>query len=169
MKTMKVLAAAAAIALPLQFAQAQDNSFNAQVVFPDVSGFSGGMGVALGYEAGLDSNLSVEGEFTTTLSSPDHRYPWGETLDVSYYTLGAYMKYTVDVSPEVGLYGRVGLLYESVEVSSDWGGSASDNDFGFTLGVGADYALSQQLDLTAGFTIIESDINHFTAGIKYKL
>lgn len=172
MKTMKVLAAVAAVALPLQFAQAQDGAINAQLVFPDVGlyGYDGGMGIALGYEANLDSNISVEGEFTTTVSDPDWNLPGGVKYELSYYTLGGYAKYTADVSPGIGLYGRAGLVYWDWEESNNAGGyNFSDSEFSFSLGFGANIALSQQLDFTAGYTILDNDLNHLSAGIKYKL
>jgi len=77
MKSLKILIATAAIALPLQFAQAGDESFNAQIVMPSVSGFSGGMGVALGYEMpkpDLFENLSIEAEFTTTMTPAESNW-----------------------------------------------------------------------------------------------
>ena len=170
MKHIKIIAAAAAIALPLQFAQAQDATVNAQLVIPSVDGFSGGMGLALGYEAPMpdvNPNFSVEGEFTTTISSPDTTI-FGTTIELSYYTLAAYAKYNHEVNPGLDIYGRAGLIYESVELSGG-GGSASDTDTGLSFGFGMNYEINEQMDFTAGYTIIESDINHLSAGIKYKL
>ena len=182
MKTFKILAAAAAIALPLQFAQAEDATVNAQLVIPSVDGMSGGMGIALGYEMPMpdvNPNFSVEGEFTTTISSPDDSYSdaFGTlTLEASYYTLAAYAKYNHPVNEQLDVFGRVGLLYESVEAKvsgtgfySAAAGSASETDTGLSFGFGMNYEINQQMDFTAGYTIIESDINHLSAGIKYKL
>ena len=172
MKAIKVITAAAVIALPLQFAQAAGgDSVSAQLVMPDVTGFSGGMGIALGYEMPMpqvNPNFSVEGEFTTTISDPDDSAA-GFTWDISYYTLAAYAKYTHPVNQQLDLYGRIGLLYESLTISTNFAGSASDSDFGLSFGFGANYEINPQMDFTAGFTVIEQDINHLSAGIRYKL
>ncbi len=172
MKAIKQLALAAAMALPLQLAHAAGgDSLSAQLVFPDVDGFSGGLGLAVSYDKPLpqvDPNFSVEGEFTTTLSEPDDSIA-GNTWEVSYYTLAAYAKYRLPLNPQFDLFGRAGLLYEDVTVDTNFAGSASDTDVGLSLGFGVDYEINQQMDFTAGFTIIESDINHLSAGIRYKL
>lgn len=178
MNSIKYLAAAAAMALPLQFAQAQDAAVNAQIVLPSITGYSGGMGVAVGYEAPMpqvDPNFSVEGEFTKSISNADDSYSdfFGTyKVEIDYYTLAAYAKYTMPVNPKMGLYGRAGLLYEKVEakVSTPFG-SASDtsSDTGLSLGFGMNYEINPKMDFTAGYTIIESDIKHLSAGIKFKL
>ena len=171
MKTTNMLVAAAML-LPLQIAHAANgDSLNAQLVMPDVSGFSGGLAVALGYEMPLtqvDPNFSVEGEFTTTISDPDDSVGLA-TWDISYYTLAGYAKYSLPVSPQLDLYGRLGLLYDSVTVKTNFAGSSSDSDFGISLGFGGNYEINPKIDFTAGFTIIEPDINHLSAGIRYKL
>ncbi len=178
MKTIKTMAAVAAIALPLQFAQAEDATFNAQIVLPSVTGFSGGMGVALGYEMPMpdvNPNFSIEGEFTKSLSSPDN-----SGFEISYYTLAGYAKYSHPINAKLDVFGRVGLLYESVEMDYAYpclvgftfttcSASASETDTGLSLGGGINYTLNPQMDFTAGYTIIESDINHLSAGIKFKM
>ncbi len=198
MKTIKVMAAVAAIALPLQFAQAEDATVNAQIVLPSVTGASGGMGIALGYEMPMpdvNPNFSFEGEFTTSISSPSdsesasYSDPFLGTVtakaenELSYYTLAAYAKYTHPVNPKLDLYGRVGLLYESVTVdytsSVTYSGfpalnqsgsdSASETDTGLSYGFGMNYSLNEKMDFTAGYTIIEKDIKHLSAGLKFKL
>ncbi len=186
MKTIKVMAAVAAIALPLQFAQAEDATVNAQIVLPSVTGYSGGMGVALGYEMPMpdvNPNFSIEGEFTTTISSPDDSASAGGvtvTSELSYYTLAAYAKYNHPVNEKVDLFGRVGLLYESVEADYSCSGntficsltpssSGKETDTGLSFGFGMNYGINDKMDFTAGYTIIESDINHLSAGIKFKM
>jgi len=171
MKAMKMFAVAATIALPLQLAQAAGETFNAQLVIPDVAGFSGGLGLALGYEMPIPQvapNLSIEGEFTTTISDPDHSAGPFKS-EVSYYTLAGYAKYNLPLTPQLDLFGRLGLLYEDVTISTNFAGSASDSDFGLSLGFGIDYQINTKMDFTAGYTLIESDIDHLSAGIRYKL
>lgn len=177
--TLKALAVASALIAPFSAAQAEESYVGAQLAIADVDGMDNGLALALSYGQALPNvhrNFSVEGEFTTTISDPDDTYTIaGVTYraDLSYYTLAAYGVYNHPLNPKLDLYGRVGLLYESVDVSvrDSLGGSASgsDDDLGISLGAGIDYSFSPQMDLTAGVTIIESDINHISAGIKYKL
>ncbi len=179
MKTIKVMAAAAAIALPLQFAQAEDATVNAQIVLPSVSGFSGGTGIALGYEMPMPDvtpNFSIEGELTKSISSPA-----ASGFEYSYYTLAAYAKYSHPVNAKLEVFGRAGLLYESVEYDVQSCNfvfpvglvcgtqSVSKTDTGLSLGGGINYKLNPQMDFTAGYTIIASDLNHVSAGIKFKM
>ena len=185
MKTFKILAAAAAIALPLQFAQAEDATVNAQLVLPDVDQMSGGMGIAIGYEVPMpdvNPNFSVEGEFTTTISSPDRSESvFGTTItgEVSYFTLAAYAKYNHPVNEQLDVFGRAGLLYSNSEVSYSCSGtfcgsipmpgSDSETDTGLSFGFGMNYGINEQMDFTAGYTVITDDATHLSAGIKYKL
>lgn len=186
MKHIKIIAAAAAIALPLQFAQAQDATLNAQLVIPDVDGFDGGTSIAIGYEMPMpdvDPNFSIEGELTKSLSSPEVA-----GFEYSYFSLSGYGKYTHEVDTKFSLYGRAGLTYTKVEfdttsvcyttqivfgipvqVPSACSTTASDTDTGLSFGFGMNYALNPQMDFTAGYTILHKDINHLSAGIKYKL
>ncbi len=182
MKSIKIIAAAAAVALPLQFAQAAEPTVNAQLVIPDVDGFSGGMGIALGYEMPMpdvNPNFSVEGEFTTTISNPDTDM-FGATVEISYYTLSGYAKYNHPINEQLDVYGRAGLRYGKSEAEvayTCWTGTglgtctetASDTETGLSFGFGMNYGINEQMDFTAGYTVISSDINHLSAGIKYKL
>ncbi|MDH5784357.1 MAG: porin family protein [Chromatiales bacterium] len=178
MKIIKFVIIAAATIIPLQSAHAQSGVVNAQLVFPDVDGFSDGLSIAVGYEIPVPNvhpNFSAEGELTKSISSPD-----SGGLDFSYYSLSGYGKYTHKVDPNFNLYGRVGLTYTSAEVDVTYlclvGGlpstctsSNSDTDTSLSLGFGMDYAINPQMDFTAGFTILHKDINHLSAGIKFKL
>ncbi len=178
MKTIKVMAAVAAIALPLQFAQAAEPAVNAQLVIPDVDAFDGGMSIAVGYEMpvpDVNPNFSVEGELTKSLSSPEVG-----GLDYSYFSLSGYGKYTHQVNPAVDLYGRVGLTYVKAEIDYAYtcvvgftittcSGSASDTDTGLSFGFGMNYEVNPQMDFTAGYTILHKDISHLSAGLKFKL
>lgn len=156
-------------------AQARDEQYaKAQLAIADVDGFSDGLALVGTYGMKLPQvhpQFSVEGEITTTISDPDTSVA-GNTLEVSYYTLAAYAVYTHPVTDRVDLFGRGGLLYEDVSVDyyhpllgkySD-----SETDLGLSFGVGTNVALKENLDFTAALTIIESDINHLSAGVHFR-
>jgi hypothetical protein len=176
MKINKSLVAIAA-ALPMQMAYAQDSSLNAQLAISDVSSFDSGLALVLGYEMALPNlpkNLSLEGEFTATIDDPEYRYvvPFSGTVysaEYSYFTLGGYVKYTLPVSPTFSAYGRAGLSYINESYEGNYVGGVSGNGINLSVGIGANLQISQRMDLTAGFTSIDSHIDHLSAGIKYRL
>ena len=173
MKTFNILATAAAIALPMQFAAAGDATVNTQLVTPIMAGYSGGMGIAHGYEVPIpyvSPNFSVEGEFTSTISSPNSSF-WGGVLSVSYFTFAGYAKYNLEINEKLDLFGRAGLVYINSDVAcSDCVVADGDStSSGVSFGVGINYEINPQVDFTAGYTVIASDTHHPSAGIKFKL
>lgn len=175
MKINKLVVAIAA-ALPMQMAFAQDSALSAQLAISDVAWADNGLALVVGYEMAtpkLPKNLSLEGEFTATIDNPENRYvaPFSGIVysaEYSYYTLGGYMKYTLPVSPSFSAYGRAGLSYVNDSYDGYYGGSTIGG-IGLSVGIGANLKVSQRMDLTAGFTSIDSHIDHLSAGIKYRL
>jgi len=145
-----------------------------QVAISDVDGFNDN-GLALVGTYGMNlgrtmPNFSVEGEITLTIDDPEFS-AFGETFEVSYYTLAGYGVYTLPVSQSFSLYGRAGVLYEdvTVEIPTPFGTvEESDSDIGLSFGIGANVAMGRTTDFTAGITIIDEDITHFSAGAQFR-
>lgn len=146
---------------------------NVQLAVANVDGFSDGAALVGTYGVYLpqvNPNFSVEGEFTTTVSNPNTD-AFGNKLEVSYYTLAAYAVYTQPLTPSLSVYGRAGMLYE--DITADYyvpflgKVSSSATDTGLSFGVGGNFKVSNNMDITAGLTVIESDINHLGAGLRF--
>lgn len=157
-------------------AQAQGGQYaKAQLAIADVDGgFSDGLAVVGTYGMELPQllpNFSVEGEFSTTISEAD-KSVFGNKLEYSYYTLGAYGVYTHPINQRVSIYGRAGLLYvdSTVDIYHPVTGktSESDSDLELGLGAGTNIALGQNFDFTAGVNIINEDVNHISAGVQLR-
>jgi hypothetical protein len=167
------LAAILAGCLAAGAAQAQTDQYaRLQAAISDVDGFSDGLTAVATIGAFIpqvDKNFSIEGELTKSISDPDTSVA-GYDLSVSYFTLAAYAVYTLPVNQKIDFYGRAGALYESVEAEYYHPlvgkTTADDDDFGLSLGVGTDIALTKNMDFTAGITLVEEDINHYSAGIR---
>ncbi|MDZ7661307.1 outer membrane beta-barrel protein [Thiohalophilus sp.] len=169
MKTLKTLTAASLLAVTgVSYAESGDY-MNLQLGISDVDGFSNGL-AAIGTFGrpvpNVHENFSVEGEFTTTIADPDATIA-GNSVEVSYFTLGAYGVYSLPLNQYAKLRGRAGMIYYDADFSGAGGPYGSDDGFELSVGFGATYNLNQQMDLIAEYTIIESDISHLSAGIQY--
>ncbi|MFP3875019.1 MAG: porin family protein [Thiohalophilus sp.] len=169
MKTLKALTAASLLAITgTSYAESGDY-MNLQLGISDVDGYDEGLAAigTFGRPApNVHENFSVEGEFTTTIADPDATIA-GNSVEVSYFTLGAYGVFSVPLNQYANLRGRAGMIYYDTDVA----GAApygSDDGFELSAGFGATYNLNQQMDLIAEYTIIESDISHLSAGIQYR-
>jgi len=152
----------------------QDSYVNAQIGLPDVTGFSGGLAIIATYGlpmnkliANVPQNINFEAEFTSTLLSK----PSVSIFEVSYNTVAGYAVYNHELSPELTLRGRAGLILESItiDIPNFFGGSisSSETDIGLSFGFGATYKLGGNMNIIAEYTIIESDIAHLSAGVQY--
>ncbi|UCZ57710.1 porin family protein [Desulfurispirillum indicum] len=118
-------------------------------------------------------NVTYEFEFATTMTEPEEKYTiWGvtTTADLSYSTAAGYMVYGFPFGQKFSTNARIGLIYESLEVTASNAGasaSSSETKFGFSFGLGLDYALTERTALTVNYTALRSNIDHTTLGIKY--
>ncbi|HKJ70880.1 MAG TPA: outer membrane beta-barrel protein [Gammaproteobacteria bacterium] len=136
----------------------------------DVDGFDDGTAVNLRGAAalpgvladGVPGALSVEGELTRTLTSPERDLPSGRTVDLDITTLGGYGVYTFPVQ-RLMLRGRLGLLYEHISAN----GGDDDNNLELSLGFGAGVMVTQRLEVAASYTYIENDVDHLGANVLY--
>lgn len=168
MKTLKILGAAVMLAMTGNSYAETGDYMNLQAGISDVDGFDEGL-VAIGTFGrpvpNVHKNFSVEGEFTTTIMDPD-RSVAGTTVEISYFTLGAYGVYTHPLNQYASLRGRAGMVYYDTDVSAG-GIGGSDDGIELSAGFGITYDLNKKMDLIAEYTIIESDISHISAGIQY--
>ncbi|MEN8169421.1 MAG: porin family protein [Pseudomonadota bacterium] len=183
MKINMLIIAAAAASLPLQVAQAQSPSINAQLAATDIAGFNTGVALMVGYEhpiPALHENFSVEGELSTTIMNPESTYTnfFGSYKEeMSYYTAGVYAKYTHPINQDFSVFGRVGVHYENITHENSFNNSSvTQTAVGRNLGVGADYNFTPKMAVTVGATLIDTDVNiyssdikHISVGMKFKL
>ena len=169
MKTLKTLCAIALLAVAGTSQAEPGDYMNLQLGIADVDGFDEGF-VAIGTLGrplpNINKNFSVEGEFTTTIMDPDTTIA-GNSVEVSYFTLGGYGVYTLPLNQYTNLRGRAGIIYYDTDVSGP-GFGGSDDGFELSVGFGVTYDLNKKMDLIAEYTIIESDISHLSAGIQYR-
>ena len=142
--------------------------------------FQGAMADVDGYDAGIagvatygirvpemHKNFAVETEFTMTFIEPEG-LERGTTYEASYFTLGAYGVYAHPLSEKFHVRGRLGILYEDYEKSSPTT-SATRDGFELSYGLGITVGLSQETRFILEYTVIESDINHLSAGFQFKM
>jgi hypothetical protein len=173
-RSLWLLASGAALALSVSPAMAQQRTtpgfidyLGAGVVISDVTDLDNGTALVVnaGKNIGSIPGLSAEGEVTTTISKPEASIG-GVTADASYWTAGAYGVYTLPVSTQFDVRGRLGVLYENVDVKGD-AASGDKNDLQVSGGVGGAFHVTDRFALTADYTRISEDINHFGAGVQF--
>lgn len=139
-----------------------------QLAISDVDGFDNGLSLVVtgGKEMRDIEGLAIEGELTTTISKPEADV-LGVTADISYWTLAGYGVYSFPVTNQFAVRGRLGVLYENLDIETSAGGD-TDDELGLSFGVGATFELSPRLNAIAEYTRIEEDINHLSAGVQWK-
>lgn len=141
-----------------------------QGALADVDGYDSGIAGIATYGIRvpeMHKNFSVETEFSMTFIEPEGKVG-GTTYEASYYTLGGYGVYSHPVSEKFHVRGRLGVLYEDVEISTA-AGSKTDDGFELSFGAGITVGLSKGSRFILEYTVIESDINHISAGMQFKL
>ena len=116
------------------------------------------------YSRSLDTvapNVWFEGEFNYGLLGGDFS---GGELDI--WTMAAYAAYHHPLDNSLYLKGKIGLLYERVEVSTDCCGSASDSDTGLSLGFGGGFKINDRMTGEVEYTIIEADVDFLSFAVK---
>lgn len=142
-----------------------------QGALADVDGYDSGIAGVATYGIRvpeLHKNFAVETEASMTFIEPEGKGVGGETFEVSYYTLGAYGVYAHPLSEKFHLRGRLGILYNNVEVSSP-SRSSSDDDFDLSYGLGITAGMGKSTNVILEYTVINTDINHISVGLQLKL
>ncbi|WP_051687173.1 porin family protein [Microbulbifer sp. HZ11] len=120
------------------------------------------VGVRGGYS--WASGWGVEGEVTTSAAKG--------TFDYDYYYSAREVEYSLTTVALYGTYrsqgdvyfkGKIGFLNENVDVD----GYGAD-DSGLSLGVGAGFNLSENLNLEAEYTIVEEDVGFFSGSLVFR-
>lgn len=107
--------------------------------------------------------FAVELESSLTIVSPSYRDSyWGRTWDADIFTLAGYGVHKVPAGP-VMVYGRAGLLYESISFSD----GGDETDMGLSFGAGVSYDLGNGISARADWTLIEADVTHLSVGASY--
>ena len=164
--------AALLAATPLQAGESALGYMNMGVAAADVEALDTGVTGILGLGfpmPGIDPRLSLEGEFSKSVFGARGRDFQGfddSRERFNYFTLSGYATYHLPVATDVDLRGRGGMTY----LDWDFGGVSSD-EIGLSIGVGATYRLSRDMNLLGDLTIMETspDVNHFTVGVQYRL
>ena len=111
----------------------------------------------MGYH--FNNNLALELQYTDSLTEGDINYNYGyyrSSVSYSVQTLAAYGVYRS--SGDVYFKGKAGVLREKV---------LSAKDTGVSAGVGVGFRISDSAALEFEATIIEKDINFFSAAINF--
>lgn len=118
----------------------------------------------------LHPNVAFEAEVTKSLIKPEYNW-FGNKMEVDYYSLAGYGVYNIRGSDKVNFRVRAGLAYDHVTVDiPTWVGtqSASDSNIGLTIGGGVTVKLAPNMNFIGEYTNIDSDIDHFSAGLQIK-
>jgi opacity protein-like surface antigen len=161
--------ALAVIATATVSAQSQPMSVGGGLVFGSGDGFSN-TGIQAKYRLGLTSAIRAEGGFTYFLKK-DEIGMWDVSAN-AHYLFPVADKLTV--YPLAGI-SMLGVSYPSFDIDWDsWDVSEdtqTDTEFGFNIGAGVDYDLTDALGLNAEFKYrIGSDWGRtvFSIGVFYK-
>lgn len=119
-------------------------------------------------------NLWVEGELNYGVTGGDFDVPGGSG-EVTIWTLAAYGAYRHPLNAQAYLKGKLGLLYESVEMEYSgtmfgvsYSGSDSETDTGLSLGIGGGYKINDQMTAEVEYSIIEEDVDYLSVGLNFK-
>lgn len=117
--------------------------------------------------------LGAEAELTLTAADAEQSYSdgFGNTykFEASYFGLGGYATYTLDLDQQVKgleLLGRAGLVYVDSEVDTV-GGSASGSDIELGVGIGARYNLQNNLAIVGRFDTYDIDVMSIGATYRF--
>lgn len=122
-------------------------------------------------QAGYKVNkyFAVEGRYWTTFGDGDHRTKDEEYSDSVFdYTsvYGIYAKPMYPVMDDFNVYGLLGYAHSELENESGMSQSGSDrgaewtahDDGGFSYGIGADYAVSENISLFVDYVVLFDDV-----------
>lgn len=102
------------------------------------------------------SGWGVEGEATTSLSDGEFA-----SVDYSLTTVAFYGTYRTPGS--VYFAARAGALYEDVDA-----GIANGSDTGLSAGLGVGFEAGEQMNLQLEYTLIETDVNFWSASMTFR-
>lgn len=175
--TYSGLALGVALAIGASSASAEMpfDSANAGIAIQSVSDLDSGIALVVNAskkQPNINENLSFEGEFSYSLSAPsseDTIFGTSVKTEFTILTLAGYGVYTHSISSQLNVFGRVGILYESISGEACSGStcfSADESDTGLSYGAGVQFNISDTMAVRADYTIIEADVSHIGVGVK---
>ena len=182
MKYLKSTLAAAALLTSANASALEGQYFDAQLGLSSVTGYSSGLAIIATYGLPVTSllpnlqlsddvkkNLNLEAEFTTNVLSPASVGGFEATI----HSFGGYGVFAFPVSPELSVRARAGLLLAitTFEYSGGFfGGSytASDTGINLSFGGGITYKLSDNMNIVAEYTSIDSGISNLSGGVQLR-
>lgn len=116
--------------------------------------------------------LWMEGEFNVGLAGGEYEDNVNNSGEVSLWTAAGYVAYQHPLSKATYLKGKLGLLYESVDISRTVGrvnNSWSDYAFGLSIGLGGGFRITDWMLGEVEYTTVESDVNFLSFCLKFPL
>ncbi|MEL6569026.1 MAG: porin family protein [Pseudomonadota bacterium] len=123
-----------------------------------------------GYE--FTPNLAAEGELSVGIQDEDFDLGGGIDGSVSLnYLIGAYGRVQGNITPQLQLFARAGLVNAELEAEADGLGSDSDSETGAGYGVGAEFMFDDLNGVRVDYTrydIEDLESDAFTIAYKRK-
>lgn len=166
MKKIIVLALAAACAAPVlaaDFYVGADigrNRFDDEGLKLNKTGFSFFGGYI------INDNIAIEAGYRSLVDGTVSAGPLKANLKAHALQLSGV--FSLPVSTELSLFGRLGVNKVKAEFSSNVGQGASDSDTKALFGVGARYAVSKEVGLRVEFQKPASDFSVISAGVDIR-
>lgn len=123
------------------------------------------IGIVLGHR--FSDRFALETEFTQTAPDGEARISSGEALDRGRWesaTLGVYA--VGRWGRKLYTKGRMGLLYEDIEVTDMSGISNRNSDVGMSIGIGGGYQLAKNYNLEVESTLVDQDLSIVSIGMN---
>jgi len=123
-----------------------------------------------GYE--FTPNLAAEGELSIGVQDED--FDLGEGIDGSLslnYLVGAYGRVQGNLTPQLQVFARAGVVNAELEAEADGLGSESDSETGAGYGAGAEYMFDARNGIRVDYTrydIEDLESDAFTIAYKRK-
>ncbi len=135
------------------------------VMFLDINDADDLMTVGLIYGFGVTENITLEGEYNTTVSGGEYDIVTDEG-EFSVWTLAAYGVYRHSFTDAIYLKAKLGILHEEVD-RDGLIDSKTTSDTGGAGGLGLGFVVGESLTVEAEYTIVEEDIQFFNVGLHY--
>jgi hypothetical protein len=128
------------------------------------------LGILYGF--GITSAITFEGEVNLGISGGEYSKKdasnvVGEAGEYKIWTVAGYGVYRFPIRDYLYLKGKAGLLYESIERTSDIREGDTATGFGFAGGLGAGVIFGQKLTLELEATGIDESIIFYSLGFHY--
>ena len=128
------------------------------------------MGMAIEFKIGtiFDNNFGVEGKVTKTISpaEDDSFFRDRRNINADMMTYSIFGTYHHRLSSDLIVSPKIGFLKEEIILSAQGFTDSKFDDSGMVFGVDIKKNISYNLDIYAGITHIEEDVNHVSFGLE---